>query len=275
MRIQVTLTVAEGKRLIAKGVIARADAKRALRHGKILLKGGTTVSAVCEELCGHPLRISGRITQRGTVSSADIGGIWHCAVVEKGAIRNIDGEVEKAVVRLKQGDIVITGANAFDDYGNAAMMMGRVLGGSPGLAWAGMMSEVGKVIVAVGMEKMVPGNLNDVMRTTGRAEVDLAMGMAVGLIPIRGEIFTEIEAIETLAKVRPQIIGRGGIKGAEGGTTFIIDGERKEVLKVFKLVQSLKGSKESGLEGSFEECSPGKKCKFHLACIYARKNRIK
>lgn len=39
MRIQVTLTVPEGKRLIAKGIAARTDVKKAFRHGKILLKG--------------------------------------------------------------------------------------------------------------------------------------------------------------------------------------------------------------------------------------------
>ena len=98
------------------------------------------------------------------------------------------------------------------------------------------------------------------------------MGMAVGLVPICGEIYTEIEAIKTLAKVHPQIIGRGGIKGAEGATTFIIDGRKEEVLKIFQLLKSLKGSEESGLKESFEECEPGKKCKFHLHVYTQRKN---
>jgi len=270
MRAQITLTVPEGKRLIAKGIAARPDVKRAFRHGRILLKGGTTVSAVCEELCGKPLRISGRVTPRGTKTSKEIEEVWHCVMIEKGSLRNIDGEVEQAVRRLKKGDIVILGANAFDNHGNAAMMIGRALGGGPGLALCGMMAEVNKVIIPIGIEKLAPGNLNDVVKNIGRSEVDLAMGMAVGLIPICGEIYTELEAIKTLAKIHPQIIGRGGIKGAEGAATFIVDGEKKEVLKIFQLIKSLKGCGESGLEESFEECESGKKCRFHLACVYAR-----
>lgn len=272
MRVQITLTVPEGKRLVAKGLTTRADVKKAFTHGKILLKGGTTVSAVCEELCGKPLRISGRVTPRGTKGSKEMDEIWHCAIIEKGFLRNIDGEVEQAVTTLKKGDIVILGANAFDHYGNAALMIGIALGGSPGLALCGMMSEVKKVIIAVGVEKMVPGNLNDVIKNTGRSEVDLAVGMAVGLVPVCGEIYTEIEAIKTLAKVHPQIIGKGGILGAEGATTLIIDGEKREVLKVFKILKSLKGTGESGFKESFIECKPSKKCKLHLACIYGQKN---
>jgi hypothetical protein len=271
MRIQITLTVPEGKRLIAKGIATRSDVRKAVGHGKILLKGGTTVSAVCEELCGRPLRISGRVTPKGTKGSKEIEEVWHCAMIEKGSLRNIDDQVEQAVSTLKKGDIVILGANVFDNYGNAAMMVGRALGGGPGRAWCGMMSEVSKVIIAIGVEKMAPGNLNDAIRYAGRKEVDLAMGMAVGLIPNRGEIYTEMEAIETLAKVHPQIIGRGGIQGAEGATTLIIDGGKREVSKIFTLIKSLKGCGESGLEESLEECSPGEKCKFHLACAYAKK----
>lgn len=53
--------------------------------------------------------------------------------------------------------------------------------------------------------------------------------------------------------------------------TLIVDGGRKDVLKIFEFIKSLKGCGESGLEESFEECSPGEKCKFHLACVYAKK----
>jgi hypothetical protein len=275
MRVQITLTVPEGKRLIAKGLATRADVKRAFTRGKVLLKGGTTVSAVCEELCGRPLRISGRVTPRGTKSSNEMDELWHCAVIENGSLRKVDGEVGQAVTTLKKGDIVILGANAFDRYGNAALMIGRALGGGPGLALCGMMSEVKKVIIAVGVEKMVPGNLNEVIKNTGRNEVDLAVGMAVGLVPVCGEIYTEIDAIKTLAKVHPQIIGKGGILGAEGATTVIIDGEKREVFKVFKILTSLKGAGESGFKESFTECKPGEKCKLHLACIYGRRKIFK
>ena len=206
------------------------------------------------------------------MSSKEMEEIGHCVILEKGVVTNIDGQVTGGVGSLKKGDVVIMGANAFDNYGNAAMMFGRALGGGPGPGLSGMMSEVSRVIIAVGIEKIVPGNLNDVIKDTARSEVDVAMGMAVGLVPVCGEIYTEIEAIKTLARVQPRIIGRGGIEGAQGGATLIMDGEKKEVLRIFQILKSLKGSRESGLEESFVECQPGKKCRFHLACMYRRKN---
>jgi hypothetical protein len=45
MRTQITLTVAEAKRIIAKGIAGLPVVKAALETGNIFLKGGTTVSA--------------------------------------------------------------------------------------------------------------------------------------------------------------------------------------------------------------------------------------
>jgi hypothetical protein len=64
MKVQIALTVNESKRLIAKAVVSLPEIKNALEKGKILLKGGTTVSVIAEELVGIPLRICGRISKR-------------------------------------------------------------------------------------------------------------------------------------------------------------------------------------------------------------------
>lgn len=70
MKAIISLTVPEGKRLIAKAVVHLPEVKRARETGKILLKGGTTVSAIAQELVGAPLRISGRVTPRRTAVGA-------------------------------------------------------------------------------------------------------------------------------------------------------------------------------------------------------------
>ena len=271
MRVQVSLTVAEQKRLIAKGMAARSDVQTAMKQAKILFKGGTTVSAVCEELCGRKLRISGRISPRGTVGSTEIERIFHCVLWEKGNLRNIDGLVPDAVKELRKNDMIIIGANAYDQYGNAAMMMGQALGDKPGEALSGMMIQTNRIIIAVSTEKLVPGNLAEIIRQTGRLQVDLGMGMAVGLTPIFGEIFTEKQALETLAPVRALLIGKGGVKGAQGAVTYVVDGEKKDVTALFSLVNDLKGCQESGVEESFKDCQSGKSCRRHLACMYKRK----
>ena len=60
-KVQVTLTANEGKRLIAKAAGRMPEIQNRLKNHKILLCGGTTVSALSEELGFGPLRISGRI----------------------------------------------------------------------------------------------------------------------------------------------------------------------------------------------------------------------
>jgi len=53
MRIQFTLTSAEAKWVIAKGVKSSKRVQQTRESGKILLKGGATISAVSQELCGY------------------------------------------------------------------------------------------------------------------------------------------------------------------------------------------------------------------------------
>ena len=54
-QIQVTLTPAESKRLIAMGVAALPEVKRALREGIVIVAVGTTNARVAEELLGRKI----------------------------------------------------------------------------------------------------------------------------------------------------------------------------------------------------------------------------
>jgi hypothetical protein len=69
MRIQITLTSAASKRIIAKGIKVHPRVQQVRKRGRIVLKGGTTTSAISEELCGKPMKISGMITPKGTLTS--------------------------------------------------------------------------------------------------------------------------------------------------------------------------------------------------------------
>ena len=77
MKVQVSLTVNEAKRTIAKGIAMLPEVKKALKSGKILLKGGATVSAVCEEFIGKPMLIAGRISPKGTTMANIYSGQFH------------------------------------------------------------------------------------------------------------------------------------------------------------------------------------------------------
>lgn len=274
MNVQVTLTINEAKWIIAKGIANLPEVRKAFETGKIFLKGGTTVSAVCQELVGEPLRISGRITPSGARSAQKVEDGFHSALIDKGRFFGVDDRLFETIEKMTGQDVAVIGANAFDAYGNAAMMYGSALGSAPGQIISGLMAEVRDVIVPVGWEKFIPGSLTEIISKTGRKNVDRSMGMAVGLTPIVGRIITETDAMQLLSDVSCTIVGRGGIDGAEGATTFSIEGARKAVEKAFDHVLSVKGKGVSGCPSSLEACDgPSEKCKNHLACIYKKKTK--
>lgn len=269
--LQLSLTVAEGKRIIAKGICGLEEVRRAYEKGTIVLKGGTTVSAVAEELCGRSLKISGRISPRGArcAKYREKIPVPHSAVLQEGKFHELDGKWEEWMGKLTSEDIVITGANAIDVHGNAALMAGMYTGGDPGRFLQSAWIDGIPGIIAAGLEKLVAGNLQNIILQAGRKKAHRAYGMAVGLFPIFGRIFTEVEALGALARVRCLVIGKGGIQGAEGGTTFIIEGQEEEVKKIEEIYRQIQGSGISGVAESLVECERGTAtCKDHRACIY-------
>jgi len=275
MRIQITLTSPEGKRLIAKGIKAIPRVQKVRKRGKILLKGGTTVSAVSEELCGKPMRISGMITPQGTLTSRFKHEVqWaHSQVLKGGQIIPLHTreDWEKEVPSFTPEDLVITGANAFDSFGRAAIMAATYDGGSSLPSFQTLLIEGVPFLIAAGLEKWVPGNLEEVIPLAGRKKIDYSYGAAVGLIPVFGSLFTEKEAMEALAGVNVWVIGKGGIHGAEGSTTFLVDGPPKEVMKIDKIYQSIKGSGLSGDPRNLIPCQRGSlSCKNHVGCLYKK-----
>lgn len=270
-RIQVTLTVAEAKWLIAKGIAALPEVKKAIQERQIFLKGGTTVSAVAEELAGVQLKISGRFSPRGARAGQHREIKGHNVVLRKGQVQIVDDVLKETVETLKQDDVVIIGANAIDIEGNAAMCMGSPLGGPLGEALLGLMGNGATVIIAAGLEKLIPGRIKDAIMAAGRNSIQQAHGMAVGLFPLVGRVFTEKDAVMALGDVTCTVISMGGINGAEGATTMVIAGEASEVDKVAQVINQIKGSPcpVSGIPQTLGECEPGGPgCGHHKACIY-------
>lgn len=270
MRAQVSLTVPEGKLLIARAIAGFPEVRYALENGRILLKGGTTTSALAEELAGVPLRVSGRVSPRGAKSSGSgLRETPHSILIERGQWRNVDDDLPATVSSMCPEDVAVLGANIIDSQGRAAMMAGRVLGGFPGQVMTGIMAQGIQVIVAAGLEKMIPGSVDDSVRSAGMAGCDWSMGMSVGLMPVVGRVVTEIEAVKSIAKVECAVIGRGGIDGAEGGTTLALAGETAEVQKVIDAVLAVKGARNRGSAESWPECRAGSvNCREHHCCVW-------
>lgn len=268
MKAQVALTVSEGKRLIARAIAALPEVRQALAGGRILLKGGSTVSAVAEELCGRSLRLSGRISPRGAVSALRKGAGAHSLLLDRGIPRTADDCLEDAVLAMDADDVCVTGANLIGSCGGAAMLAGAPLGGPPGRIFAGLMAQGCKIIIAAGLEKLGPGSIADAVRAAGRC-ASPSMGMSVGLMPIHGRLITEVEALELLSGARCTVIARGGIAGAEGSVVLALAGEPAAVGRGWGAALAVKGLGLSGDPDSLDECNgaaPG--CSLHASCLY-------
>lgn len=274
-KCQFTLTVAEGKRLIAKAVAAMPEVRQALQAGLILLKGGTTVSAIAEELCGQKLRISGRITPRGTVAAGNPNhGGAHLMLLRNGIPEPCEGRLKEAALSMGPGDVAICGANIFDTQGNAALMAGKDLGGETGSVYPSLEAEGIRCLVAAGLEKLSPQPLREASRAAGRKAAVWATGMAIGLIPVPGQIITELDALSILGYKNRWLIGRGGIGGAEGACTFLVEGDKNALEQLENIIHAIKGSRESGTEDSLAECLES--CaggSGHLACVYRQRKK--
>ncbi len=267
--IQFSLTVSESKRLIAYAVSQMKSVRHAMKNGKVIFKGGTTVSCAAEILVGTPLRICGRISQRGAVSSKVREGAAHSLLYSQGQITNIDEDYDDRIMEMGPEDVIITGANIIDIHGNAAMLAGSPAGNRCGKGVSAMTVEGAKVIVAAGIEKLIPGSVYDSVKCAQRKGIDSSRGMACGLFPVVGELVTELEAIQEISNVNAVLIGKGGIAGGEGSCLFQAWGTEPEIKRLEDILDQCYGKDISGTAESLTECSfPCAGCREHLSCSY-------
>lgn len=220
--------------------------QRALKEGIIIVATSTTTGYVLEELIGKKIEekgmfTAGVITARGCCTTDPRGRYLH-HVIERGEVSEMQtGELPKVLSRMGPGDVFIKGANAIDPFGAAAIFLGGAGGGTIGTSWGYITSLGIKMIIAAGLEKLVPCSLADVARKTGVRAIDRSLGMPVGMMIVEGDIVTEIEAINILTGAVAIPIGGGGVDGGEGSRTFIIEGDEKSVAEAYELILSIKG----------------------------------
>ncbi len=242
MKAQVTLTVSESKRLIARGVAALDIVQDKMRQGIIMVSTGTTNAYVLEELLGERFDkrtyVTGRITPRG--ESPD----WPKDSRPDAVFRN--GELApdldrfSAVKVMQPGDLFIKGANAINyERGVAGIWVGGEGGGTIGGTLGYIITRKLRLLVPVGLEKCVPYPIEEASALV--SEEDEALGNVVSIFPVYGDLFTEIEAFDTLADVEAIPCGAGGIAGAEGSISFLLLGDADSVRKAMSIVDEIRG----------------------------------
>jgi hypothetical protein len=136
---------------------------------------------------------------------------------------------------LKEGDIIIKGANAVDlQRKQAALLIGHPKAGTIGVALQAVLGRRVRLIIAVGLEKRVCGDL-----CTLAEKVNMPGAKGFRLLPVPGQVFTEIEAIRLLTGATAEIMAGGGVCGAEGSCWLAISGTKSQEDAAAKLLTSI------------------------------------
>ena len=245
------LTVAESKRLIAKGVAALPEVRSAMAHGTLAIAKGSTNSYIVEEILGHKIDKTAYITGITTPSRPQT----HPKLAEEKLPdvvfrhgKRLEGvTVPQAVGEMTRGDVLIKGANALN-YNErvAGILVGHPTGGTIGATYGTVISRGITLVIPVGFEKCVAESIAELALRLGRGGEVISDGIP-GLFPVTGLIVTEIEAVETLVPgVKASVVAAGGICGAEGAVWLLVEGEREVVRRAADLIAAVQGEPPFG-----------------------------
>jgi len=238
----VVLTVAAGKRLIAKAVAQLPEVQEHMKKGMLVIAKGSTNAYVVEELFGKKIDLlayrSGVFMPKNADEDKGREGRQPIPdiVLQDGAVRD-DLDRFNAVEHFQAGDVYIKGANALDYWNDkAGIMVGASDGGTIGAVIGHLVGKRAQLIIPVGLEKLVYEDIDALHRQLQAAHSDTWR-----LFPVTGTIVTEIEALGILAGVRATLAGAGGIGGAEGCVALFLEGTEESVAKAKAVVESVQG----------------------------------
>jgi hypothetical protein len=238
MQALFTLTPAESKRLIGKGIAALPEIRKAQKNGYLLVGRGSTNAYIVEEL------LHKKIAKERYVAGQTVLGTL-CVLGPEDRIQPITFHkgkplrIEPSTVldKLTPGDLFLKGANALDAKGNIGIIMASPAGGTVGQFYVPLQARGLDVIYPVGLEKLVP-SVEDAAKHGGIFAIEKSIGVRVGMICIPGgRVFTEINAVQTLFGIDAFHFASGGWGGAEGAVTLVVEGPDVKVKKCLEFVE--------------------------------------
>jgi len=247
MMKQILLTVAMGKRLIGKALAAHPAVISALQKGTVVIVAGTTNSYVAEEILesiGRKDKFSRQRFFRGIslpphYKTTDAGRLagdneFPGDVVIRDGLWQEGKTINDVAAELKEGDVIIKGANALDTvHKRAAILIGNPQGGTITVALSAVVGRRVRLLIPIGLEKRIPGDLDEIAN-----KVNTPGNKGFRLLPVPGEVLTEIEALKLLTGAKAEMIAAGGISGAEGSVWLNIEGSPEQIQQAEKLIQS-------------------------------------
>jgi hypothetical protein len=245
---QFLITPAAGKRLIARALMNHPALKSALKSGTVVIIAGTTNGYVAEEILtsiGQEEEFSRERFFRGIVlPPAGLTGNSGRLKDKRrfpGDVVIVDGvwkeglTIFDVVDDLKEGDVILKGANALElPKMKAAIYIGHPRGGTIGAALQAVVGRRVHLILPVGLEKRVYADLDNISLRLNSPGTE-----GPRLLPVVGEVFTEIDAINSLTGARVDLVAAGGVAGAEGSIWLAVSGKHWQVDEAQKLIESI------------------------------------
>ena len=233
---QFVITPAAGKRLIAKTLTNHPAIRSALKSGIVVIVAGTTNGYVAEEILGligvkdfsrkhffRGITLPQKSAISGTGRLSDVSAFPGDVVIVNGAWQR-GKTIEDVVESLEEGDIVLKGANALDlKRRQAAILIGHPKAGTIGLALPAVVGRRVKLIIPVGIEKRVEGDLFELAHKLNEPGL-----VGSRLLPVPGEVFTELDAFTALTGAKVELVAGGGVCGAEGACLIAVSGSEDQ-----------------------------------------------
>jgi len=241
---QFAITPVMGKRLIGKGMAAHPAIAEVLADGTLVILAGSTNGYVAEEILVRAGQAEGftRVGfRRGEVfppgfdaSTAAKGALEGDVVLVRG-VRQTGQTIFDVAEGLQRSDVVLKGANAVNlRLREAGVLIGHPVAGTALPTIAAAAGRHVRLIVPVGVEKRVDRPILELAGRLNRPDVQ-----GPGMLPLPGEVFTELDAIALLTGAEATLMGGGGIYGAEGAVWVGVDGTDGQVQAAAELVGSV------------------------------------
>lgn len=237
---QFYLTPIQGKNLIAKAVVSLPQVRKAVLEHTVAIVAGTTNAPVAYEL----LRLIGQndgfdssgfyrgVTVPSRVSpQGEFGGD---VIIRQG--KWLKGSTIFDIAdSLTKDDMIFKGGNAvnLEDH-EAGVLLGNPAVGTAQPILTAVYGRRVKLYIPIGLEKRISERISKIA-----ALVNLPNGTGLRLLPLPGEVITELEAIKILTGVKASLIAGGGILGAEGGCYYLAEGEKASLGDLRAVLASL------------------------------------
>jgi len=270
MRAQVILTPPESKCFISKAIARMDVVKKAAAEGTIVIHASSTSYFLVKELTGDIPRtdhwVHGGVFPQGLCT--EMGSSRKPTQAPPPPVPNAPPKkfnadwfpfkwvikdhkltsgipLGKILEEMRPDDVYVKGCNAVDAEFHAGVLFGHDGGGTIARVMGAQAQKGFNVILAVGLEKFIPGTILQAAKATARnEEFDYGMGMPCGLYPVKGgKTVTEIQAVEILSGAKAIPIAAGGLGGAEGAVVLAIEGDKEQVTKVIGFVEECKGAR--------------------------------